>query len=80
MLLYYCYAASVIAFTRIAVAMETAALGALEYIPRSPPEFSIPMREMNGVNGIPQIEGRGETAEELDLVLMIEPILIYFNY
>ena len=52
-MLCYRYAAGAIVITRIALNMETGALEALEHIPPSSLEFSMPTRKKNRVNGIP---------------------------
>ena len=55
----YCCAAGAIAISLIALNMEPAALGALEYIPPSPLEFSVHTRKKNSINRIPQTQGQG---------------------
>ena len=69
LLLCYCYAACAIAFSPIALNTETAVLGrgTLEYIPPSPPEFSIPTGK-NRINGIPH---RHRDEEKRPILLLV---------
>ena len=61
LLLYYCKCDGDSSLTRMALNVETAALGSLEYIPPSPLEFSISTRKIIASLGFHRNRARKES-------------------